>query len=93
MPQVTLHILDRAVFLDMSGGCSAKRLLCQIQDADTLRERLQWLLQIVADAEGCSPSIEKEKRPRIVVLRMNCDPFHNLATEIRRYGHLVSRPT
>ena len=86
MPQVTLHILDRAVFLHVRGGCSSKRLLCQIRDADTLRERLQLLLQIVADAECCSPSIEKEKRPRIVALRMNCDPFRNLAAEIRRYG-------
>jgi len=45
------------------------------------------LLQIVADAESCSPAIEKEKRPRIVALRMSCDPFRNLAAEIWRYGH------
>ena len=89
MPQMTLHIFDRTVFLDVRGGCSAKCLLCEIQDADTLRERLQLLLQIVANAESCSPTIEKEKRPRIVALRMNCDPFRNLAAEIRRYGHVA----
>src|SRR5580658_5939144 len=89
MPEVTLHILDRAVFLDMRGGCATECLLCQVENADTLRERLQLLLQIVADAESCSPAIEKEKRPRIIALRMSCDPFRNLAAEIRRYGHVA----
>src|SRR6266478_6112632 len=89
MPEVTLHILDRAMFLDMRGGCTAECLLCQIQNADTPRERLQLLLQIVADAESCSPAIEKEKRPRIVALRMSRDPFRNLAPKIRRYGHVA----
>ncbi len=41
MPQVSLHILYRAMFLDVRGGCAPERLLCQIWDADTLRERLQ----------------------------------------------------
>src|SRR5260370_39259190 len=89
MAQVWVHILDRAVFLDVGGRCAPERLWCQTWDADTLREGLQLLLQIVADAESCSPAIEKENRPRIVALRMSCDPFRNLAAEIRRYGHVT----
>jgi hypothetical protein len=38
MPQVTLHIFDRAMFLDVRGGCTAKCLLCEIEDADALRD-------------------------------------------------------
>ena len=44
MPQVPLHILYRAMFLNVRGGCASERLLCQIWDADTLRERLQLFL-------------------------------------------------
>jgi len=53
MPQVPLHILDCAVFLDVCRGGAAERLLGQIVDADNLPQGLQLLLQIVADAEGC----------------------------------------
>ena len=83
MPQVALHVLNCAVFLDVCGGGAAERLLGQIVNADKFRQGLQLFLQIVADAEGSSSAIEKEKRPRIVALRMNCDPFRNLAAEIR----------
>ena len=83
MPQVALHVLNCAVFLDVCGGGAAERLLCQIWDADKLRQGLQLFLQIVADAEGRSPAIKEEKRPPVVPLRMNCDPFRNLAAQIR----------
>jgi hypothetical protein len=41
MPQVALHILNRAVFLYVRGGGAAERLLGQIVDADTLRQGFQ----------------------------------------------------
>jgi len=44
MSQVTLHILDRAVFLDVSGGRASERLQCQIRDVNTLRKRLELFL-------------------------------------------------
>jgi hypothetical protein len=89
MPEVALHILNCAVFLDVCGGCAAERLLGQIVDADKLRQGLQLFLQIVADAEGRSPAIQEEKRPPVVALRMKCDPLRNLAAQIRRNRYVA----
>jgi len=71
MPQVALHIFNCAVFLDVRGGGATERLLRQIMDAYKLRLGLQLFLQIVAHAEGRSPSIQEEKRTPILALRMN----------------------
>ena len=63
MPQVTLHILNCAVFLDVRGGGAAERLLGQIVDADSFAKGFSLFLQIVADAEGRSPAIQERETP------------------------------
>ena len=89
MPQVSLHIFNCAVFLDVRGGGATESLLRQIVDADKLRQGFQLFLQIVAHAEGRSPSIQEEKRPPVLALRMNRDLLRNLAAQIGRYRYVA----
>ena len=75
MTEVTLHILDGPMLLDVCRRSAAKRLMRKVGDPYLLGQRLQVLLQVVADAEGCSSSIEKEKGVRVLALGMNSNPF------------------
>jgi hypothetical protein len=89
MPQVTLHVLDGGVVLHVGGRGAPERLECHPVNTSSLRHWFQVPLQVVPNTEGGSGRVWEQKRTRIIVISMPCDPSSDLATEIRWHGNVA----
>src|ERR1035441_4294223 len=89
MPEVTLHILDAGVILNVCRRSAPECLVSYTGDASLFRQRLQVPFQIVPNAERGSGRTRKEESAAIIPVRMPRDPRFDLALQVRRHRNEV----
>ena len=85
MPEMTLHIFDGGVVLNVCRRSAPECLVCYTADAGLFSQRLQMPFQIVPNAERSFGRVRKEEGASIIPIRMDGDPRLDLALKVR--GH------
>jgi hypothetical protein len=70
MPEVTLHVLNAGVVLNMCRRCTPECLMRHVTDAGLFSQRLQMPLQIIPHAERAPGRTREEEGARIIAVGM-----------------------
>src|SRR5688500_4787244 len=89
MPEVTLHVLNAGVVLNVCRRRTPECLMRHVADAGLFSQRLQMPLQIISDTKCASGRTWEEESAGIMTVRMPHDPGFDFALEARRHRNEI----
>ena len=89
MPEVTLHILNACMVLNVRGRSTPECLVRHSSNPGLFSQRLQIPFQVVPNAERGSERTRKQESAGSIPVRMHRDPRFDLALQIRRHRNEI----